>query len=382
MRLLHTSDWHLGKKFDDVDLLPQQEAFADQLLKIARDQDIDAVLIAGDIYDRSTPNAEAVSLADEIFARLIRDGIKIVAITGNHDSAERVRFGSSAMSEAGLHIRAEHRTISSMGLPITLTSRDGKESVQVVPVPYIDPYRVEIVEGVARLHHTMINEVLQRNMNAVGNPGHAIAMAHAFVTGGTETESEKKLTVGGTDRVPLTIFDGFGYVALGHLHAPQEFGDGRLVYSGSPLSYSFSEEHQKSVRIIDCGHRTPTSSKVTIDVGHRVLTLKDSLDALLTSSQYDNTHGALLRIDVTDTTPILGLIDKLRSRFTNVMQVRQPDIKRADNNVNLYRADGERKTPTDLIDDYVKTTFEETLNDTQTSLIHNALADVLRGATS
>jgi exonuclease SbcD len=382
MRLLHTSDWHLGKKFDELDLLFRQEAFADLLLDIARDQQVDAVIVAGDIYDRTTPNAEAVSLADEIFARLIREGIKIVAITGNHDSAERLHFGSAAMSEAGLHIRAEHRTISNMGLPITLTSRDGKESVQVVPVPYIDPYRVEIVEGVARLHHTMINEVLQRNMNAVGNPAHAIAMAHAFVAGGSETDSEKPLAIGGTDRVPLSAFDRFGYVALGHLHKPQEFGDGRLFYSGSPLSYSFSEQHEKSIRIIDCGERVPTSSTITIDVGHSVLTLKDSLESLLTSSQYDDTHGALLRIDVTDTTPILGLLDKLRERFTNVMQVRQLDIKRAEHDVDLYRPDGERKTPTDLIDDYVAKTFEQTLNNTQTTLIHNALTDVLRGATS
>jgi exonuclease SbcD len=359
--------------------LPQQEAFADQLINIVRDQKVDAVLVAGDIYDRSTPNAEAVSLADDIFARLIREGVQVIAISGNHDSAERLRFGSAAMAEAGLHIRAEHRLVSAMGIPITVTSRDGRESVQVVPVPYIDPYRVEIVEGVERLHHTMIAEVLKRNINAVGNPAHAIAMAHAFVAGGSSTESEKQLSVGGTDRVPLSVFDGFGYIALGHLHEPQEFGEGRLIYSGSPLSYSFSEQHDKSVRIIECGDREPTSSTITIDVGHRVLTLKDSLDSLLSSSQYDHTQGALLRIDVTDTTPILGLIDKVRERFTNVVQVRQLDIKRPEHNVDLYRPDGERKTPTDLINDYVTTTFEQTLNETQTSLIHNALTTVLRG---
>jgi exonuclease SbcD len=229
------------------------------------------------------------------------------------------------------------------------------------------------------LHHTMIAEVLKRNINAVGNPAHAIAMAHAFVAGGSSTESEKQLTVGGTDRVPLSVFDGFGYVALGHLHEPQEFGEGRLIYSGSPLSYSFSEQHDKSVRIIECGDREPTSSTITIEVGHRVLTLKDSLDSLLSSSQYDDTQGALLRIDVTDTTPVLGLIDKVRERFTNVVQVRQLEIKRDDSNVNLYRADGERKNPADLINDYVSTTFEQTLNETQTSLIHNALSTVLRG---
>jgi exonuclease SbcD len=382
MRLLHTSDWHLGKKFEDIDLLPQQEAFANQLIDIVRDQKVDAVLVAGDIYDRSTPNAEAVSLADNIFARLIREGVQVIAISGNHDSAERLRFGSAAMAEAGLHIRAEHRLISVMGAPITVTSRDGRETVQVVPVPYIDPYRVEIVEGVERLHHTMIAEVLKRNITAVGNPAHAIAMAHAFVAGGSSTESEKQLNVGGTDRVPLSVFDGFGYVALGHLHEPQEFGDDRLIYSGSPLSYSFSEQHDKSVRIIECGDREPTSSTITIDVGHRVLTLKDSLDSLLSSSQYDDTHGALLRIDVTDTTPILGLIDKVRERFTNVVQVRQLDIKRPEHHVHLYRPDGERKTPTDLIDDYVTKTFEQTLNDTQTTLIHNVLTSVLRGDNS
>jgi exonuclease SbcD len=178
------------------------------------------------------------------------------------------------------------------------------------------------------------------------------------------------------------VFDGFGYIALGHLHEPQEFGEGRLIYSGSPLSYSFSEQHDKSVRIIDCGDRGPTSSTIAIDVGHRVLTLKDSLNSLMSSSQYDDTQGALLRIDVTDTTPILGLLDKVRERFTNVVQVRQLDIERPEHDVDLYRPDGERKTPTDLIDDYVTKTFEQTLNDTQTTLIHNVLTSVLRGDNS
>ena len=148
------------------------------------------------------------------------------------------------------------------------------------------------------------------------------------------------------------------------------------------MSYSFSEQHEKSVRIIDCGERVPTSSTITIDVGHSVLTLKDSLESLLTSSQYDNTHGALLRIDVTDTTPILGLIDKVRERFSNVMQVRQLNIKRTGHDVVICQPNGERKTPSDLIHDYVAMTFEQTLNETQTTLIHNALSDVLRGATS
>lgn len=379
MRLLHTSDWHLGKRFDEIDLAGPQQAFADRLIEIAIDQDVDAVLLAGDIYDRTTPSAEAVSLADDIFARLLAHGITLVAITGNHDSAERVRFGARAMAGAGLHIRAEHRSISVMGQPITIAGRDGRESVEVIPVPYIDPYRVEIIEGVERLHHTMIAEVLSRNIDAVGNPAHAIAMAHAFVTGGGSSDSERLLTVGGTDHVPLSVFDGFGYVALGHLHRPQQFGDGRLTYSGSPLSYSFSEEHEKSVRIIECGDRPPVSSSIVIDVGHRVCTISGSLDELLTSSEYDHARGALLRIDVTDASAQLGLVDQLRSRFENVLQVRQPNLVRNGKSVDLYRADGERKTPQDLVGDYVSETFDQQLNDVQSTLVHNALADVLRG---
>jgi len=286
--------------------LPSQKEFAEWLLETVKSEGIDAVLISGDIFDRSLPSEESLKFADEVFVSLISIGVKVVVISGNHDSADRLNFCSKAMENAGLFIRTAKANIAEIGEPIEI--KKGNESVFVVPIPYLDPTRVTEIGEAERSHGGLIAEILKQRATEVPDPSRTIVMSHCFAAGGTETESERKLTIGGTARVAKDVFKGFGYVALGHLHRPQTIGGENIYYSGTPLQYSFSEEHQKSVRIIDVGE-TIESRVLEIPVGPKVKTLIDTFE-----------HH-LVRIKLLDEDYVLNAWDQLSSRFKDLVGI-------------------------------------------------------------
>jgi exonuclease SbcD len=223
MRILHTSDWHIGRIWNQVDLLDVQCQFGKWLRDVVATEHIDAVLVAGDVFDTARPRAEAVSVADEIFTNLAAVRATIVVISGNHDSADGLRFGSRFMAGGGLHIRTERADLTALGAPITLTSSTG-DSVEVVCLPFLEPNRVDLTaEQGDRTHENVLRVALEHQRTMVVDPSRTIVMAHAFVGGGKTSESERQLvSVGGTGMVNHRLFDGFGYVALGHLHRPHE----------------------------------------------------------------------------------------------------------------------------------------------------------------
>jgi exonuclease SbcD len=304
MRLVHTSDWHIGKRFLEVDLLDDQARFCDWLVDVVEQESIEGVLIAGDIFDRAAPKAEAVDLVDDVLNRISALGASIVLISGNHDSAERLGFGSRFMAGAGLYVRTEEREITNVAEPVTLTAKSGA-SVEILPLPYLDPERVRAIEGYERTHEAVLRAVIDRQRERLINPARSIAMAHAFVAGGKESDSERQLSVGGTGQVSTDLFEDFAYVALGHLHRPQSMNRDRIVYSGSPLAYSFSEQHTKSIRILEVAE-TITSAELPVDVGRPVITIKDTLDNLLYSAEYGSNTDCFVRAMLTDPDPRLG----------------------------------------------------------------------------
>jgi exonuclease SbcD len=326
MRIIHTSDWHIGRVWSGLDLLDTQRQFGAWLCDLVKTEKIDAVLVAGDIYDRAVPSAEAVSLADEIFTNLSAAGATIVAISGNHDSADRLHFGSRFMSGGGLHIRTERADLTSLGAPITLTSPTGG-SVDVVCLPFLEPNRVDITEDQGdRTHENVLRVALEHQRTMVADPSRAIVMAHAFVGGGESSKSERDLvSVGGTSMVNHRLFNGFGYVALGHLHRPQQFGtNGNVVYSGSPIPYSFSEEHQKSVVIVDTAGMT--STKIPVGIGRGVVTIKGELAKLLASREYKAAEQLFVRIELTDEQVQIGAMESIRARFPYALELVQTAI--------------------------------------------------------
>lgn len=250
MRFLHTSDWHLGRSFHRVNLLSAQRAFLDHLVETVRAREVDAVLVAGDVYDRAVPPLAAVELFDDALHRLAGLGVPTVMISGNHDSARRLGVGSGLMERAGIHLRTDP---ADCGTPVLLADAHGP--VALYGLPYLEPAMVRDTLGARRADHAEVLGAAMERVRAdlAGRPAgtRSVVLAHAFVTGGAVSDSERDITVGGVASVPVAVFDGVDYAALGHLHGCQTLTE-RVRYSGSPLAYSFSEaEHRKSSWLVD-----------------------------------------------------------------------------------------------------------------------------------
>src|SRR5690348_14833624 len=251
MRILHTSDWHLGRAFHGVDMLPHQAAYLDHLLEVVEAEGVDVVVVAGDVYDRGLPPVDAVSLASEALGRLASSRARVVVSSGNHDSARRLGFASDLIAHAGIHL---HTDASRLDDPVVLDDQHGP--VAIYGIPYLDPEVCKRAWSLAvRSHEASLTEAMSRVRAdlATRTGARSVVLAHAFVAGGQPSDSERDISVGGVDRVPVGVFDGIDYVALGHLHGKQTLRQ-NVQYSGSPLAYSFSEATQhKGSWLVDLG---------------------------------------------------------------------------------------------------------------------------------
>jgi exonuclease SbcD len=375
MRLLHTSDWHIGIKLGTYDYLPSQKEFANWLLSTVKSEAIDVVLIAGDIFDRAIPPSDAVDLVDELFVKLIEMGISVVVISGNHDSAERLNFCSKAMENAGLYIRTEQRNISDVGAPIHITKNG--ETVSIIPIPYLDPQRVIEIGEAERSHGGLVQEILKIRIKEVADPGKTVVMSHAFVAGGTESDSERKISIGGTARVAVDAYKSFGYVALGHLHRPQQVGGANMYYSGTPLQFSFSEEHQKSVRIIDIGDAVQTR-QVDIPVGPRVITLTDTLENLISKPEYKKAERYLVRAKLTDTSYRLNAHDRLSSRFENLIEMFYVNMNSGSEYGGLT-SELTRLSPDQIVDQYIDAVHAEVVTPELEKFVKQSVQNITVG---
>lgn len=242
MRLLHTSDWHIGRSLHGTDLLAEQEAVLGALADVVAAESVDVVLVAGDVYDRAVPSADAQAVLSRVIARFRRAGAVVVLTPGNHDSARRLGTFSELLAAGGLHVRSETQKVDE---PVLLADEHGE--VAIYGLPFLEPEiaRFELGVGLARSHEAVLAAAMDRvRADLFLRPGaRSVVLAHAFVGGGVASDSERDISVGGVDLVPAAVFDGVDYVALGHLHRPQTL-TARVRYSGSPLAYSFGEAGQ------------------------------------------------------------------------------------------------------------------------------------------
>ena len=320
MRLLHTSDWHLGRSFHREDLLSAQARFVDFLVETVRTEGIDGVLVSGDIYDRALPSVDAVAVFDDALRRLAATGTRVVLISGNHDSARRLGFGSGLIDAAGIHLRTD---VSAAHRPVLLDDTDGP--VAVYAVPYLEPDAVRVELGCDERSHAAVLGAAMSRVRADLADRHgarSVVLAHAFVTGAETSESERDITVGGVSSIPMSALDGVDYVALGHLHGAQRLSD-RVRYSGSPLPFSFSEEHHtKQLLIVELGARpgSPPSVQSIPTPGHRPLgRLSGRLDDLLTDPRWAAYENHYLQVTLTDPARPREPMERLRSRFPHVL---------------------------------------------------------------
>lgn len=331
MRILHTSDWHLGRSFGAVSLADDQQAFITWMTAEAVSRKVDLVVIAGDIFDRAIAPTEAVVMFREALRNLHAASITVAVITGNHDGPERVFAYDDLLDLSGVYIRGGY---SKIGEVITLNFADGP--LDLVMLPFLDPQAAPdgLSEGAgevtadasdrrrARTHHSVLAAAIAEALPSLSAP-RSLAVSHAYVAGATVSDSERQLTIGGTGTVDASLFDKFSYTALGHLHRPQTVG-GRttLRYSGTPLAYSFSEDHAKRIEIIDmAADGTCVVEPVAIPVGRPVLTVTGLIDELLRAEPSPEAQRSLVRAVITDPGVVLDAKQRLSTLYPHVVEI-------------------------------------------------------------
>lgn len=320
MRLLHTSDWHLGRSLLSVNLLEHQWQFIDWLVLTAEAQNVDAIVIAGDVYDRAVPPTEAVQLLEDALLRLSRIA-PVVLVPGNHDSPTRLGFAGPLLEASGVHIRSSRQDAHR---PVLFEA----EKVAVYGIPFLHPDLHHRDLGVDRTHEAVLGEVLDRIRHDLdARPGfRSVLVGHAFVTGGEGSDSERDVSVGGIGDVPAAIFGGFDYVALGHLHRAQSIASPhgtRVEYSGSPLAYSFSEEsHRKSVTIVEITNAGVLEAiRLEVPAPRKLSTIRGELEQLLADPLLEPLREDWIRAVITDARRPPDCMDRIRTRFPHAIEL-------------------------------------------------------------
>jgi len=346
MRLLHTADWHLGRSLGGHALLEdQQHLLLGPFLDLVRETAPDAVLVAGDIFDRAVPPAEAVELLDDILQRIVLGlRVPVVMIPGNHDEARRLSFGAKLLAGAGLHIGD-----SPLGRAVTMADEHGR--VTIVAAGYASPLTLAhcTMDGSTFADHDAGFAWLAPSLIGLCPPGHRrVLVAHGFVAGGAECESERGLAVGGTGQIGAHRFAGFDYVALGHLHRPQTLGDGRLRYSGSPLAYSLSEiGHTKSVTLAELGADGALRIEEHPLTPLRPLRLLEGRFADLRDAPAEG-RGDWLSILLTDPVPVPDAQRLLAEHYPRIVGLRHATLPLSGAAIAAPGADAPAATPLDL----------------------------------
>jgi DNA repair protein SbcD/Mre11 len=323
VRILHTSDWHLGRSFHGVDLLDAQAAHLDHLVGTVRSERVDLVVVSGDVYDRALPPVGAVEVFSGALARLAATGARVVVTSGNHDSAVRLGVHAELADAAGVHLRTRWQDV---GTPVLVEDRHG--TVAVHGLPYLEPDAVRTAWRLeSRSHESALREAMRRVRADLGRRGgRSLVMAHAFVAGSPEqgdtlrSDSERDISVGGVQLVPTSVFSGVSYTALGHLHAAAALSD-EVRYSGSPLPYSFSEAGRtKGSWLVEMGPDGVERADFVAAPVHRPLAvLRGRLDDLLSEPAHRPAEAAWVSATLTDPQRPSAAMERLRTRFPHTL---------------------------------------------------------------
>ncbi|WP_418647793.1 exonuclease SbcCD subunit D [Thauera butanivorans] len=371
MRFLHSADWHLGRVHHGVSLLEDQAHILGEFVRLAADMRPDAILLAGDIYDRSVPPAEAVRLLDLVLTELVQGlRIPVVMIAGNHDGPDRLAFGAGLLGGAGLTVRGPFEP---QARPLVLHDEHG--AVAIHALPYAEPAVVrsavagrysEDAENAAPAidsHQAVLAVQLQAARAAQPQGARSVVVAHAFVLGGSESESERPLSVGASGAVDAALFDGFDYVALGHLHRPQQVGQARIQYSGSLLKYSFSEaDHAKSVNLVELDAAGAcTVERIALTPRRDLRIVEGQLDAILAGGAADPARDDYILARLTDSGALLDAMGRLRGVYPNALAIERPQL--AGDGPGRAAADHRRVRMQDLFASFHRDTTGQALDE-------------------
>lgn len=373
MKLLHLSDLHIGKRVNEVSLLEDQREVLDEILHLADKHQVDALLLAGDLYDKPIPPAEAVSLLDDFFTALSRRGIPVLAISGNHDSPERLNFGARLLEGEGIHLAARYQGPQE---PVIL--QDAYGPVAIYLLPYLKPALVRRFCG-----EEEIVTYPQAVAWAVGQwqipPARRnILVAHQFVTGGITCESEE-LSVGGLDQIPGELFAAFDYVALGHLHGPQSVGRETVRYSGSPLKYSFSEcRQEKSVTLVTLGEKGQmTVEPLPLHPTRDMREIRGTYEEVTARSFYENTpREDYLHVILTDQEDVPEAVGKLRVIYPNLLKLTYDNLRTQNTEAVTGAQQPEDRSPLDLFREFYQMQNNQPLSEEQEAFLKTMLEEI------
>lgn len=376
MRFAHISDLHIGKRINGFSMIEDQRYILSQILEIIHSHCVDAVLIAGDIYDKPTPSAEAVALCDEFFTALTALKKELFIISGNHDCAERISFANQIMALAGVHIAPVFD-----GRLHFVTLSDCFGAVNVYLLPFIKPVHVRQYDEHRKIesYTDAVQAVIART--PVSNSSRNILVAHQFVTGAVRSESEE-ITVGGLDNVDASVFEPFDYVALGHIHRPQQIGRDTVRYSGSPLKYSFSEANQnKSVTLVDLGEKNKPVEIMTVPLVpvRDLRELKGSYENIIKRDYYQGTNTQdYMHITLTDEEDIPDVAAKLRSVYPNLMKVDYDNVRTRTKQVFLKTEEDAFLSPAELFEQFYEFQNNQPMSEQQRSLVTELIREIWR----
>ncbi|TOM31006.1 exonuclease sbcCD subunit D [Vibrio parahaemolyticus] len=326
MKFIHTSDWHLGRQFHNVSLLEDQQAVLEQLIQYIENNPVDAVIVAGDVYDRSVPPTIAIELLNRVVKRICGElNTPMILISGNHDGAERLGFGSEQMKRSGLHIISN---FEDMLTPVVIETKAAAH-VAFYGMPYNDPEQVRYVYKEPVSTHDEAHKLLAEKITEQFQSEHRnILISHCFVDGAIESESERPLSIGGSDRVSHEHFLNFDYVALGHLHQPQKKGEEYIRYSGSLMKYSFGEQNQKKgFTLVEIGKDGFIGAEhIELTAPHEMRIVEGELEQILEWGKTDPKNEDYLLVRLMDKHAILNPMEKLRTVYPNVLHLEKPGM--------------------------------------------------------
>ncbi len=355
MKLMHLSDLHIGKRVNEYNLMEDQKFILNKILGIIDETKPDAVLIAGDVYDKSMPSADAVELFDWFLSSIAGRKIPCLVISGNHDSPERIAFGSTIMSGQGIYMSPVFDgTIGK----VTLTDDHG--AVHIYRIPFVKPAHVRACypdEAVESFDEAMASVLDKIQVDANERN---VLMVHQFITGsGTEPERSESeaITVGGTDNINMKLFDAYDYVALGHLHKAQSVGRETVRYSGSPLKYSFSEcRHEKSVTLVHLGRKGEVSiEKIPLIPIRDMREIKGPISEILSKDTYEGTNtDDYVRVILTDEDEVIDAIGQVKSVYPHVMRLEFDNLRSRTVNTKTAADNIDEKSELSLFAEFYK----------------------------
>ena len=373
MKLIHLSDLHIGKRVNEVSMIEEQAYILSQILQIIRREAPRAVLISGDVYDKTVPSAEAVTLLDDFLWALTKENTTVFIISGNHDSPERLAFGGRLVADKGIHISPVY---DGSVAPITLTDEYGEVSFWLLP--FVKPAHVKRFYPDAGIEsYTDAIRIALEQMH-IDPAQRNVLLTHQFVTGASTCESEE-ISVGGSDNVDASVFADFDYVALGHIHGPQNIGSERIRYCGTPLKYSFSESHhQKSVTVVQLEEKGSLRvSTRALKAQHDLREIRGTYEEVTAKSYYENTAVEdYLHITLTDEEDVPEAMQRLRVIYPNLMKLSYDNTRTRSNAVIDGAVDVQRKSPLQLFEELYTQQNNQPMTDVQRQYVHSLIESI------